>query len=390
MFLSDKGKEIELSVIIPVYNVAPYLARCLDSIINQTYYIDEIICVNDGSTDNSLAILEEYASKDDRIVIVNKENGGLVSARKAGAVMARGKYVTSVDSDDWVESNMYYEMMQIAKINKCDIITSGCIKDYGSHSVVENDSIKSGFYCDDGLVRELQAHMISTDKFFKSNISMHIYGKIYRRELYVKYQMKVNDRINIADDAAVTYPCILNAKSVFVTGKSYYHYCMRSDSTLGKKKDDEMDRCQILFDGLEKEMVSKKDIIPNILKQFLFLKYFVLLLKSSEYVIKFVNDNLFPFGDIKNNDKIIIYGAGRFGLELESVLKKNNYCNIVGIADKVCRNGIMTLEDVCNTDYDKIIIAVLVYDIAEQIYRELINSGIGADRIYMVNSQLLV
>lgn len=96
-----------VSILIPVYNVENYLEKCLDSVISQTMNNIEIICVNDGSTDHSGEILEKYQKKDKRIIVVNKENGGLPSARNAGMEIARGKYIGFVDSDDYINSDMY-------------------------------------------------------------------------------------------------------------------------------------------------------------------------------------------------------------------------------------------------------------------------------------------
>ena len=94
-----------VSILIPVYNVENYLEKCLDSVISQTMNNIEIICVNDGSTDHSGEILEKYQKKDKRIIVVNKENGGLPSARNAGLEIARGKYIGFVDSDDYINSD---------------------------------------------------------------------------------------------------------------------------------------------------------------------------------------------------------------------------------------------------------------------------------------------
>ena len=96
---------VKISIIVPVYNTEPYLEQCLDSIINQTLEDIEIICVNDGSTDNSLSVLEEYASKDNRIKIINQENEGPGFARNNGLKSVNGEYVLFVDSDDWIELN---------------------------------------------------------------------------------------------------------------------------------------------------------------------------------------------------------------------------------------------------------------------------------------------
>ena len=107
-------KAVPVSVIVPVYNTERYLAKCLDSIIAQTMRDIEIICVDDGSTDSSLEILTAYAGKDARIRVIHKENGGLVSARKAGIKAARGTYIGYVDSDDWIEPRMYERLYECA------------------------------------------------------------------------------------------------------------------------------------------------------------------------------------------------------------------------------------------------------------------------------------
>ena len=96
---------MKLSIIIPVYNVEPYLRECLESVLQQSFADWEAICVNDGSTDNSATILEEYGHKDDRFKIVNQPNGGLSAARNTGLKAATGEYVLFLDSDDWLEGN---------------------------------------------------------------------------------------------------------------------------------------------------------------------------------------------------------------------------------------------------------------------------------------------
>ena len=101
------NREPKISVIVPVYKVEPYLRKCLDSIINQTYRNLQIILVDDGSPDNCGAICDEYASKDSRIEVIHEENGGVSAARNAGLKLAAGDYIGWVDSDDWIEPDMY-------------------------------------------------------------------------------------------------------------------------------------------------------------------------------------------------------------------------------------------------------------------------------------------
>ena len=116
-----------ISVIVPVYNVEQYLPKCIDSILAQTYENLEIILVEDGTKDSSGVICDEYAAKDARIRVIHKENGGLSSARNAGMEIARGEYFGFVDSDDWIEPEMYENLMALAQKYDADVFVKGYI-----------------------------------------------------------------------------------------------------------------------------------------------------------------------------------------------------------------------------------------------------------------------
>ena len=116
----DKNHPV-LSVVVPVYNVEKYLDKCIESIVGQTYKNLEIILVNDGSTDRCKEICDIWKEKDARIKVLHKENRGLVSARQAGLEMASGEYIANVDSDDWIEKNMYECLMGLAVESGSDI-----------------------------------------------------------------------------------------------------------------------------------------------------------------------------------------------------------------------------------------------------------------------------
>ena len=137
-----------LSVVIPVYNAENFIRRTLESVLSQSYAVHEIICVDDGSTDGSADILKEYVDRDERIKVLRKDNGGSTSARKAGVLQAQGSYITFVDADDFIEPEMYEEMMALATQNNADLVTSGLIRDYGDSCTVEAERIDAGVYTD--------------------------------------------------------------------------------------------------------------------------------------------------------------------------------------------------------------------------------------------------
>lgn len=124
-----------LSIVVPVYDVEQYLPRCIDSILKQSFTDFELILVNDGSPDNCPIICDEYADKDDRIKVIHKENGGLSDARNTGINKARGKYISFIDSDDFIVENAYEVLISQAEINSLDIITGNALNYYSEENI---------------------------------------------------------------------------------------------------------------------------------------------------------------------------------------------------------------------------------------------------------------
>ena len=121
----------KVSIVVPVCNAEQYLKQCLDSILGQTLQDIEIICVNDGSKDNSGAMLDAYAQRDDRVRVLHKENTGYGNSMNRGLDMARGEYIGIVESDDWVEPDMFEKLYQAAKAAKADVVKSNFFLFYG-------------------------------------------------------------------------------------------------------------------------------------------------------------------------------------------------------------------------------------------------------------------
>lgn len=166
----------KISVIVPVYNVEKYLKQCLDSIVNQTYKNLEIIIVNDGTKDNSMKIVENYL-QDNRIKVINKENGGLASARNSGLEKVTGKYISFIDSDDWIELNMYEEL--VSQINDEDIL----IYRYFSYDDKKKKIVgkkKIDFYSQNKL----------EDKYLYVELPCCCWSKLYKKEYLEKNNFK--------------------------------------------------------------------------------------------------------------------------------------------------------------------------------------------------------
>ncbi len=210
----------KVSIIVPVYNVEKYLGRCLDSLVMQTLEDIEIICVNDGSPDNSLAILEEYAAKDTRIRIINQENAGLSCARNAGLQIAQGEYIAFVDSDDWVDLDFFKKLYDTAKKHDTDIAVAGIMRlhKFGkkfylkfTEEIVTNDLNKKFELCD------------VPDRSY-------VWNKIYKKEVLLNNNIKFVENL-IYEDCVFT-PQVLHKFNNLVTVPNTYYYYWRHANTL--------------------------------------------------------------------------------------------------------------------------------------------------------------
>ncbi|MCI8891903.1 MAG: glycosyltransferase [Eubacterium sp.] len=378
-----------LSVVIPVYNVKDYLHRCVKSVCEQTYQNIEIILVDDGSTDASGEMCDVYAAQDPRIKVVHKQNGGLVSARKTGLFHAVGKYAAYVDADDWIEKGMYKELVSMMDYTDADFVSSGMIREYEGHAVMQKEGILPGIYEKESITDHMLKRMIETETFFKSNIIFSAWNKIYKRNFLMKWQNQVDNFINVGEDIALSYPCMIHADKISVSDKCFYHYCMRDNSIMGSKRVDEFERYQVLFRDLIEECRKCRNRVPNIMDQLKLHIYYLMLLQYADRVIQYQNGFLFPFGKVNRTDRIVIYGAGRFGCEVKDLLERKYKCRIVAWVDKAKKDGIQSVNLLDSLLYDIIIIAVLIADIADEIKRELLGRGVNKEKIRMINPEFM-
>ena len=166
-----------ISVIVPVYNVEAWLPRCGDSILSQTYENLEILLVDDGSTDDSGLICEEYAKKDTRIRVIHKENGGLSSARNSGLDAASGEYIGFVDSDDWIEPEMYAEMLSLMLKSDAQIVCAG------RYDVAGGTGEKTVGLCPKRQ-EQVSGEELAGRIFLWDHCDSSACDKLYRRELF--------------------------------------------------------------------------------------------------------------------------------------------------------------------------------------------------------------
>lgn len=376
------NKEPLLSVVVPVYNVEPYLDRCVNSILNQMYKNLEVILVDDGSTDKSGLICDEYAKNDERVIVIHKQNGGLVSARKAGSAIATGSYITAVDSDDWIESNMFEEMMEAAVKSGADVVSSGMIKDYGNHCVLGQDLIPSGFYDGANYRENVLDKLINLEDFFERRLDFYIWGRLYKKDLYIEFQNKVSNSIKIGEDVAVVFPLLYKAKSLFILPKSYYHYCVRTDSICGVVKNDY--EGQKVFDQHFRSILPFVSDTEIVRKQIALSIAYSKSFTTPDDFFEVKDGVLYPYG-VSKNVKVLVYGGGKFGQRLKAFLQKYPEFNVVAYTDKANIEGYVSVEEALKKDYDVVIIAIALASSAKSAVQDLIKLGVEREKIKKID-----
>jgi len=265
---------VDISVIVPVYNVEDLLPRCIESIIGQTKKSLEIILVDDGATDNSGAVCDEYAKKDERIRVIHKPNGGLTSAWKAGAEIATGRYLGFVDSDDWIEVDMYKRMWESACKYNSDVVVCGLVFDYEDTSIPKRNEI-SNFekeYYNRKELEELFPTLINDGRFFGRKLQPARVTKLYRKELVDENMILCKEDVTVGEDMQLTLPVLMDAKSMSVVKDFYpYHYWFNQKSMTGKYDPKYLDKIKIMAKRM-KEISGEKaefDFAPQITNDFL-------------------------------------------------------------------------------------------------------------------------
>lgn len=279
-----------LSIIVPIYNVEKYIHKCVDSILNQSFNDFELILIDDGSPDNCGKICDEYEQKDSRVIVIHKKNSGLGSSRNFGLSIAKGEYVSFVDSDDWIENNAYYDLMKLARDNNADIVRFGWFEDTENGSTPQSDDLNGKITDKTALIKD----------FLIDKVESQAWKNIYKKMLF--------DDIAFANHIYEDIPCIykvfLKAKSIYATKNSYYHYIIRKNSITTSKNPW---RSYYIFLGIKNKLdyisdtKEYNDIYIEVLHQALYhalqtykvqIRHKNLSSKIYKSLIAFINNNI--------------------------------------------------------------------------------------------------
>ena len=272
-----------LSIIVPVYNVAPYLREGLDSILNQEVQDIEILCINDASTDSSISILKEYELQDKRIKIFNHiQNKGLSAARNTGILNAQGEYIAFFDPDDWIEKNMYKEMLHEMKENQTDIVMCGFQTYPGNTTVIPH-------FPSNIVLNPLQ--------FIGKNFKIHTYNDLcftwrflFKRDFIISKKLLFIEAIRYAEDMVFNFAALMQCKRIILIPKPLYHYRVNNTQSIMKQRYNPN-----METGLQLQIAEKKRIINTYQVD----QYTPITQDMSEDIVK--RYTLMLFNNLRNN-----------------------------------------------------------------------------------------
>ena len=379
---------LKVSVVIPVYNTAEYLPECLESIINQTLKEIEIICVDDGSTDESPSILAEYASRDGRIKIIHKQNGGLVSARKVGVSAANGAYVAYVDSDDWIEADMYEQLWRIAEKYHVDMVTCDCLME-GNYTTLHSDTVPQGLYEGERMVELRDKAIFDLEKRL-SGVKPSLCNKFFRKDIIQGAQCKVPDEITMGEDKVCLLTMLLECKSIYIYHQPFYHYRIHASSMVHTGSEEYLLKVYMVYKYL-KGLYSHELFTKNMRKQ-TEIYIIELLHKGINILLGFENKNLLwvdPYwlDKIPKNAKIVLYGAGELGEKYRKQLQSRKdiqYITCIDFSYERLNSSRFSVEPpyiVFNCVYDYIVITIKNAGKAKTVRKELEDIGIPSEKI---------
>ncbi len=380
----------KVSVIVPIYGIERYLPKCIDSLLQQSFLDFELILVNDGSPDNCPKICDDYAKMDSRIKVVNKKNGGLLSARKAGLKVAIGPYIAFVDGDDWVDEYYLDILYKLAATNSSDLVVTGHFREFNGKIETIKPEMKGTFNAHE-IKTTLLPNAIYNGRFCEHGVSTYVWNKLFKKTLLEKILYDVPNDIIMGEDAAITYAYLTVSKQVTISRIPLYYYRQRHDSIVKSIENPKMEyyRLGLLMHYLKSKLGAVLDT-ENLNKQITYYLYSQILVRSGGLIFDDNEALIFnPFAGVEPNSRVVVYSSGSFGQHILKTNAKHGLFTITEWLDfdfhelKIGGNQVKPCTSIQDADYDHLIIATINPTNYAWIKEEL--GLMGVDRNKVVN-----
>ncbi|MBO0323569.1 glycosyltransferase [Muricauda sp. CAU 1633] len=386
---------VEISVIVPIYRIEKYLPQCIDSLLDQSFSDFELILVDDGSPDNCPKICDDYAKEDARIKVVHKENGGLLSARKAGLDNASGKYIAYVDGDDWVDTFYLDTLYKLAVANDSDLVVTGHFREFDGK--IETIKPKdTGTYSHEEVQSSILPNAIYNGRFCEHGISTYVWNKLFKKSLLSEVLYDVPNEIIMGEDAAITYAYLTISKKITVSKVPVYYYRQRHDSIVKSIENPQMEyyRLGLLMSFLKSKLSTVLDA-KNLDKQITYYLYSQILVRSGGLIFDKDSNLIFnPFLNVGPKSRVVVYSSGSFGQHILSTNTKANFFEVDKWIDldfhplSIGGNHVQPISAANNNDFDHLIIATINPTNHDEIQEELELMGIDANKIVEINTNI--
>ena len=374
----------KLSVIVPVYNVAEYLSECIESILKQTYENLEIILIDDGSTDCSGRICDEYAKTDGRIRVIHQTNRGLMPTRQVGIMAATGTYLTFVDGDDWIDPDMYSALVPC--MGEADLVCSGYFLEDKWGNVAEViDDFEEGRYAGAQLDEILSRFLFDFEKDKLVPIQAAVWDKLFRTELMKQIDFYKDFPISFGEDLVFYSYYMLKCRSIYIYTKCYYHYRYRESSIChsGNKK--------YLFDlahvylALERAFANC-DSCYDLMKQ---LRKVICVYAAKTWDQMFSDPEVRQMAFILDTSglrekKIVLFGAGRCGQDFFRQMQAFDIPVERWIDNQPSQRFGWTVESpdgISQWEFDLVLIAIFNPNTVEEIRQQLLALNVPEEKI---------
>lgn len=378
-----------IGIVVPVYNTQQYVRQCIESILSQAFHEISLVIVDDGSTDASGKICDEYARTDSRVKVIHQNNQGMLKARYIGLLnVGECDYATTIDSDDWIAKNIYSSLTSYMD-NDIDVITFSIARWFDSTKCAKaEEKFETGVYDRKRISNELFPTLLWNEKEESYGLDPSLCNKLFKKDVFLKYlKMASSLEIDYGQDAAVLYPLLSDIKSIAITDEGTYYHRQRIGGNIAPYL---LDSCFYektfkLYRYLTSFYSNNNSMIKQIEYFYTYSLELRLEIVYGEKAIKM--KYIFPFKDQCYGKRIILYGAGVVGKSYYDCIKKDGNCTVVGWVDSKTNNfkyKKFEIKKPCaiyEMDFDFIVIAVLDRNLAAEIFSDLRHMGIDSCRI---------